>query len=257
MSEPRPVTSPPSAPSSAFQRGFFLLVVRDDSLAHSLSEPVQRYSIVRRARCFRDAVPMLAPHNRWSGVLVDLDGFDADPVFAMRCLREASPLVPVLALASHVDASLVNGLHANRGELVLKPVGDANVISFVQRALVSGWLPDERVAAWVAQLARARGLTPREVQLVAYALGNESRQKVIRRLGITENTLKTQVRSLLRKCNARSMDGLAKSVLRDALVFEAAPQEDDDELAADHEPVSELPPAPEHEPQPLGERVYS
>lgn len=228
MSEPRPVTTPPS-PSSAFQRGFFLLVVKDDGLAHALSEPIQRYSVVRRAKCFRDAVPMLAPRTRWSGVVVDLDGFDAEPVFAIRCLREASPLVPVLALASRADAALVNGLHAHRGELVLKPVADANVVSFVQRALVSGWLPDERVAAWVAQLARVRGLTPREVQLVAYALGNESRQKVIRRLGITENTLKTQVRSLLRKCNARSMDGLAKSVLRDALVFETAPSDDNDE----------------------------
>jgi len=182
---------------------------------------------------------MLAPRTRWSGVVVDLDGFDAEPLFAMRCLREASPLVPVLALASRADAALVNGLHANRGELVLKPVGDVNVISFVQRALVSGWLPDERVAAWVSQLARVRGLTPREMQLVAYALGNESRQKVIRRLGITENTLKTQVRSLLRKCNARSMDGLAKRVLRDALVFETAPDDSDDELLADDQPMPE------------------
>lgn len=223
-------TSPPlPSPSGALQRGFFLLVARDDALAQAVSEPIQRYSVVRRARCYRDAVPMLAPRTRWSGVIVDLDGFDADPIFALRCLREASPLVPVLALASQVDATLVNGLHAQRGELVLKPVGDGNLVSFVQRALVSGWLPDERVAAWVAQLAQVRGLTPREVQLVAYALGNESRQRVMRRLGITENTLKTQVRSLLRKCDARSMDALAKAVLRDALVFETSAYGDDEE----------------------------
>jgi DNA-binding NarL/FixJ family response regulator len=254
MSDSSPSGAPPcgnnpqsgaALPSGAFQRGFFLLVVRDDGLAHALSEPIQRYSVVRRARCYRDAVPMLAPRMRWSGVVVDLDGFDADPIFAMRCLREASPLVPVLALASKADANLVNGLHAHRGELVLKPVADANIISFVQRALVSGWLPDERVAAWVAQLARARGLTPREVQLVAYALGNESRQKVIRRLGITENTLKTQVRSLLRKCSARSMDGLAKTVLRDALVFETSPQLDDEEFETHDDGVS------------IGEQAYS
>lgn len=238
MSDPQPVPPISIVPPSAMQRGFFLLVARDDGLAQALSEPIQRYSVVRRARSFRDAIPMLAPRTHWSGVVVDLDGFDAEPVFAMRCLREASPLVPVLALASRADATLVNGLHANRGELVLKPVGDANIISFVQRALVSGWLPDERVAAWVSQLARVHGLTPREVQLVAYALGNESRQKVIKRLGITENTLKTQVRSLLRKCDARSMDGLAKRILRDALVFETAPDDEDDGvLLADEQPI--------------------
>jgi DNA-binding NarL/FixJ family response regulator len=206
-----------------FQRGFFLLIARDDGLAQSLSEPLQRYSVVSRARCYAEAASMLLSNSRWSGVVVDLDGFDTDALEAMRRLREAHPLVPVLAVASQASAALVNGLHAFRAELVLKPVGELNLVSFVQRALVSGWLPDERVAAWVDELARVRGLTPREVQLMAYALGNESRQKVMRRLGITENTLKTQVRSLLRKCNARSMDGLAKTVLRDALIFETEP----------------------------------
>lgn len=211
-----------------FQRGFFLLVARDDGLAQSLSEPLQRYSVVSRARCYRDAASLLLSNARWSGVVVDLDGLESDSLEAVQRLREAHPLVPVLAVASQASASLVNGLHAWRAELVLKPVADLNLVSFVQRALVSGWLPDERVAAWVDELARARGLTPREVQLMAYALGNESRQKVMRRLGITENTLKTQVRSLLRKCNARSMDGLAKSVLRDALIFETPPLDDPD-----------------------------
>jgi DNA-binding NarL/FixJ family response regulator len=223
-----------------FQRGFFLLIARDDGLALTLAEPLQRYSVVRRARCYREAAAMLLPNSRWSGVVADLDGFDAEPLATMKRLREAHPLVPVLALTSQASAELVNGLHACRAELVLKPVGELNLVSFVQRALVSGWLPDERVAAWVDELARARGLTPREVQLMAYALGNESRQKVMRRLGITENTLKTQVRSLLRKCNARSMDGLAKMVLRDALIFETQPDESDGADADVDAPESEI-----------------
>lgn len=180
---------------------------------------------------------MLVPHSRWSGVVVDLDGFDADPLETIQCVREAHPLVPVLALASTVTPELLNGMHAFRAELVLKPLGERNVVSFVQRGLVSGWLPDERVAAWVEELARRRSLTPREVQLVAYALGNESRPRVIRRLGISENTVKTQVRALLRKCGARSMDSLAKIILRDALIFETVPAnfDDDDETFDDVE----------------------
>jgi DNA-binding NarL/FixJ family response regulator len=216
-----------------FQRGFFLLVIRDDGLCTALSEPMQRYSVVRRARCYREAVPMLVPRARWSGVVIDLDGFDANALEALRSIREAHPLVPILALASTASAELVNGLHAHRAELVLKPVAEANIVSFVQRALVTGWLPDDRVAAWVDEIARRKSLTPREVQLMAYALGNESRSKVIRRLGITENTLKTQVRALLRKCGARSMDSLAKNVLREALVFETMPDDVDGDIELD------------------------
>lgn len=210
-----------------FQRGFFLLVIRDDGLAMALSEPLQRYSVARRARSVREAIPMLVPRALWSGVIIDLDSIEAPALDTLQRIRTAHPLVPILALASSATAALVNALHAQRAELVMKPVGEANIVSFVQRALVSGWLPDERVAAWVDELARRNHLTPREVQLMAYALGDESRAKVIRRLGITENTLKTQVRALLRKCNARSMDTLAKNVLREALVFDGTPREED------------------------------
>ena len=222
-----------------FQRGFFLLVVRDDALAVTVGEPIQRYSVLRRARSVAEATTMLVANDRWSGVVVDLDADDPEPLVSMQRLRLVHPLVPVLALASKVTPELVNGLHAVRAELVLKPVGELNLVSFVQRALVSGWLPDERVAAWVDELARRRGLTPREVQLMAYALGNESRHQVMRRLGITENTLKTQVRALLRKCGATTMDGLAKTVLRDALIFDSdAPameetRDDQDDMASD------------------------
>lgn len=217
-----------------FQRGFFLLVMRDDGMAAALTEPIQRYSVVRRAPCYHDALSMLVPRARWSGVVLDLDSSESKALEVMRSVREAHPLIPALALASTASPELVNGLHVHHAELVLKPVAEANIVGFVQRALVSGWLPDERVAACVDELARRKNLTPREVQLITYALGNESRAKVIRRLGVSENTLKTQVRALLRKCGARSMDSLAKNVLREALVFETLPDDQGDfEVDAD------------------------
>jgi len=223
-----------------FQRGFFLLVIRDDGLALALSEPMQRYSVVRRARSAREAMTMLVPRALWSGVVIDLDGLELPALETLERVRVAHPLVPILVLSASVTPALVNALHAQRAELVMKPVGESNITSFVQRALVCGWLPDERVAAWVDELARRNHLTPREVQLMAYALGNESRTKVIRRLGITENTLKTQVRALLRKCGARSMDTLAKNVLREALVFDGQMTLSDD-LEIDVESESQYP----------------
>jgi hypothetical protein len=41
---------------------------------------------------------------------------------------------------------------------------------------------------------------------------------VRKRLGISENTLKCQVKGLLRKCGERNMDALAKNILRTALL---------------------------------------
>lgn len=221
MPQPGSLSNQAPCPATSLQRGHFALVVRDEALAASIGESVQRYSVGRRFKTLREALPRFAPEQpRWSGALVDTDSCEGCPLSALSALREISPLLPVLVLAGKADAALVNGLHALRAELVIKPVGEPNLVSFVQRALVSGWLPDDRVAAWVDELAREKQLSSREVQLLAYALGSESRDLVLRRLGITENTLKSQVKALLKKCNARSMDDLAKNILRDALVFE-------------------------------------
>ena len=76
------------------------------------------------------------------------------------------------------------------------------------------------MARLVEGLAQRCQLTAREVQLVSYCLANESRALVRKRLGITENTLKTQVRGLLRKCNERNVDSLAKNLLRAALLLD-------------------------------------
>jgi DNA-binding CsgD family transcriptional regulator len=70
----------------------------------------------------------------------------------------------------------------------------------------------------VTFVAETRGLTGREVQLLSYCLADEPRARVRRRLGISENTLKTQVKALLRKCGERNVDALAKNVLRAALL---------------------------------------
>jgi DNA-binding CsgD family transcriptional regulator len=88
----------------------------------------------------------------------------------------------------------------------------------VQRALANSFVPCERVSSTIAHMAETRALTAREVQLVSYCLGDEPRARVRRRLGITENTLKSQIRGLLRKCGERNLDALAKNLLRSALV---------------------------------------
>lgn len=205
-----------------FQRGFFLLVTPNDGLAHSLRAPMQRYAVTRHMRGLEEALELLRTQDRWSAVVMDL-AKATDPAHCMLQVREANALVSALAVLPSPSPQVINAAHAHRIELSCQPVGDSNMAGFMRRAMVHGWLPDGRVAAWVDELAQRRSLTAREVQLIAYALGSEPRRQVMRRLGITENTLKTQVRSLLRKCGARSMDGLAHNVLRQALISERQP----------------------------------
>jgi DNA-binding NarL/FixJ family response regulator len=221
-----------------FQRGSFLLAAEDEIMAHTLRAPMQRYAVVRWTRELDTVSASLDSSEHWAGLVIDLDPVEQQALDFLSALRASNPLLPILAIASRPHPALMNGCHVLRVELVCKPLEPSNLISFVQRALVHSWLPDGRVAAFVDNLAQRNNLTSREVQLMAYALGDEPRKQVMRRLGITENTLKTQVRALLRKCGERSMDGLAKNVLRQALiegagtVVEEAPEQTEAVLEA-------------------------
>lgn len=196
-------------------RGYFQLAVRDPNLHEQLRKVLMLYSTVRLTRDARDVFPSVEDPQRCAGVLAEYaPGFE-DWLAAVR-LR--APALPVLVLVERFDARLSNQLHAQGAELSVRPLHPPQVLAFVQRALASDCLPHDRVARMVAHLAEARGLTAREVQLVSYCLGDMPRAQVRRRLGISENTLKTQVRALLRKCGERNVDSLAKNLLRAAVL---------------------------------------
>jgi DNA-binding NarL/FixJ family response regulator len=197
----------------------FLILTCDDSFESWARALLQRYGVVRRLSSYQGTT---GPNARkpWTGVVLDLDHLDAQPVALIQQIRKAHPLVAMLAIGSVANAETVNALQAAGAEFAMRPIDEVDLASFTRRALVGGRVPNPCLAAYVDELARVHSFTPREVQLVAHALGNESREEAINRLGVTHNTLKSQVRTLLKKCGERSMDGLAKMILRDALFFE-------------------------------------
>jgi DNA-binding NarL/FixJ family response regulator len=216
-----------------FQRGWFLIDVRDAELAETTKDAVQRFGVVRASSAGgeEDSAALIAEPGRVAGMIIQVEQAD---VARLREVRAQVPCLPVLALFGsradppaatfrcansrlHSSWELINTSQQLGIELAQLPVHVPNVVSFVQRALSASFLPHGGVARVVSELAQARALSAREVQILTYCLGNEPRKRVRRRLGIAENTLKTQIRSLLRKCDERSVDALAKNVLRAAL----------------------------------------
>jgi DNA-binding NarL/FixJ family response regulator len=200
-----------------FHRGWFQVAVRSVLLSESVHAIAALYGTAR-LHVNTKAWPELPEMTRFAGVIAEYGpGLEA---WAFG-LRARCPGLPLLVLLSDLDPALVSRLHGHGIEVAALPLHAPELVAFIQRALVSDFLPHDRVARMVQYLADARGLTPREVQLLSYCLGNEPRARVRRRLGISENTLKTQIRSLLRKCGERNVDALAKNLLRAALLADS------------------------------------
>jgi len=203
-----------------FHRGWFLISVSDPRLSQQVVRVVSGYGVASCEPLNESSVAQLVGSRRWAGCITDSQPRN---LVHIASIRSRAPALPLLVALTPADTAPINQLQAHDVEVVVMPVPEPNLVGFVQRALASGFLPDDRVSRLVHHLATERGLTAREVQLLTFSLGNEPRERVRRRLGIGENTLKTQIRGLLRKCGERSVDGLAKNLLRAALLSEKPP----------------------------------
>lgn len=198
-----------------FQRGWFHLDVRRSELLPELLPVVHQYGPARVQPLSAASVAELSQDARFAGLIVQLG---PDSLDWLEKLHASAPGLPVLALLERGDRANINHLQARGVATAVLPLQLANITNFVQRALTNSFVPCDRVSSTIAHMAETRALTAREVQLVSYCLGDEPRARVRRRLGITENTLKSQIRGLLRKCGERNLDALAKNLLRNALV---------------------------------------
>ncbi len=198
-----------------FQRGWFVVEVGDARLSKQIVRVVQRYGVVRASAVDDASVALLREPQRVAGAVVSVAG-DALEIVAR--IRSNAPALPVLVLLRSPESETINRLQSQGVEVSCLPLHLPSLVSFTQRALAAAFLPHDGVARVVAQLARDKALSSREVQLLSYALADDPRGRVRRRLGVEENTLKTQIRVLLRKCQARNLDALAKNILREALV---------------------------------------
>jgi DNA-binding NarL/FixJ family response regulator len=189
--------------------------VRDARANETVRGVLSLYTTVRLAQVDAGGWPELTDPARFAGVIAEQGpGLEA----WIRALRRRAPGLPVLVLTPLLDGAFFGRLNAENVEVAMLPLHVPQLVTFVQRALANDFLPHERVGRLLAFLAERHGLTAREVQLVSYCLGDESRARVRRRLGISENTLKTQIKALLRKCGERNVDALAKNLLRAALL---------------------------------------
>lgn len=198
-----------------FHRGWFWMHATDARLAEHVVGVIRDYGVARVGELDRAALDQLSERGRWAGLVAELTAGTLEQLVRV---RQLVPTLPVLAVLRATQVGSLNALTAHGIEAVVAPVDARSITGFVQRAFAASFFPDDRVARLVAELAVRCKLTPREVQVLSFCLGNEPRTRVRRRLGISENTLKTQIKGLLRKCNERSVDALAKNVLRAALL---------------------------------------
>lgn len=194
------------------------LVVEDHALVlRTLQTYLSRAGEVITAGTLAEGLAAFEAHTDLAGMLVDVNLPDGLGTDLIRTIRKRDPALPILMLTGSEQRSWANQAQALGAEFVFKPVVAESLDRFAASAIAKASLGDDVVAAVVGTLVANHGLSPREVQVLTLALEGTPRIALRDELGVSDNTVKTTVRHLLRKTMADTLDDLVKYVLRTAL----------------------------------------
>ena len=186
------------------------MLVVEDELSQRAVERLLRGWKVRPAGNLASARRLLGSGS-FDGAVVDVELPDGNGLDLVEAMRAAGAKIPILVLTAYCERELVNRAQRIGAELACKPLVPQNLIAFADRAAQAS-SADRELIARVSDLARRHGLTPRETAVATLAVRDLPRQAIQAELGVSMNTIKTQVRSLLQKCGAPNLATLRREL---------------------------------------------
>ncbi|NOY90035.1 MAG: response regulator transcription factor [Deltaproteobacteria bacterium] len=184
----------------------FLLVEDEPVVARALAGFFKHYGEVTTAGSVGEAARYLGTGAMFAGLIVDWKLPDGDGLDVIRAAREQDPRLPILMMTGHLDADCINEVHALRAEYVAKPASKRNLRDFANRA--TGQIDESDIDAVVQALRHRHGLARAEERILRLTLGGTTRGELAEQLGVSENTVKTTVRRLLRRAGHGSLEAL-------------------------------------------------
>lgn len=194
-----------------------VLVVDDnEALCRGLARllPVLGASEVGVAHSLADA-RRLVRGKRWDAAIVDVRLPDGTGFELLELLRSVDEKLPILVQTAHRDWAAPNEAQRQHVQFLAKPYSPDNLRSFVQavRARQAGTTEPERA---MALFVRRHGLSPAEREILFLLARGRSRQEIAAERGVSENTIKAQIKSMLKKTSAsNALDLLARAVRSD------------------------------------------
>ena len=161
-------------------------------------------------------------------VLLDIRLRGTSGLETCRVIRERFPDVLVVFLTVYEDEQYVfEALRAGASGYILKKIGDEDLVEVVQSVLAGETIVDSALSGKVALRAASRGsswaearygLSPREAEVLGLIAQGLSNHKIAEALFITEETVKSHVRAVLRKLGVHDRTQAVSLALREGLV---------------------------------------
>lgn len=197
--------------------GVFLLVDDDEQVTKALARNLSAIRPCVTAANVAGARERLAAHPRpFSGFVFDLRLPDGDGLELLREARRYGGNAPALILTGEFDPAVINAAYALGGVCLLKPAGRGELARFTNEAVAAELGMDEILRGRVARVAAEHQLTGPEMEILFAKIAGLTAEELMEKRGITRNTYKTQVRTLLVRLAVDSLEDARRKVMQDS-----------------------------------------
>ena len=158
--------------------------------------------LVAEASNGREAIELFREH-RPDITLMDLQMPEMSGIDAMSSIRGEFPDARIIVLTTHAgDVQVSRALKAGARAYLLKGSLRKELLETIRAVQAGQKRLSSEVAAEVAEHATDDALTPREIDVLRLVAGGNTNKEIAAQLSLTEETVKSHVRSILAKLGA-------------------------------------------------------
>ena len=186
----------------------------DERLRALLTNTLRAQGLTTRA--YASGIQLLShlDETRRGCVIADLRAMDFDGFSLLKALQDRRCALPAILMAANADIPLaVRAIKAGAAEFLEKPLQPARVLAVVRECLQSAQAIGERSSHRRVVLERKRGLTGRELQVLAAVVEGRSGKEIGLSLGISPRTVEIHRARVMRKMRAEGLPELIRMVV--------------------------------------------
>ena len=169
-----------------------------------------------RAEVFADGAAFLLAYHRQDNacLLADTELTDLGGLALLLTLSAAADLIPVIMITGSSDIAMaVAAMKAGAVDFIEKPIGGAELIASVMRAMASGQAASGKAVDRVEALLHFEALTARQRQIMVLVLAGHPNKNIAADLGISQRTVENHRAAIMRKSGSKSLPALARLAL--------------------------------------------
>ncbi len=169
-----------------------------------------------RAEAFADGAAFLRVYQRQDNacLLADTALSDLGGLSLLLQLGAAQDPMPVIMMTDSSDIGLaVSAMKAGAVDFIEKPIGGAELIASILRALENGREASGRAADRSEALHHFNRLTPRQRQIMILVLAGHPSKNIAADLCISQRTVENHRAAIMRKSGSKSLPALARLAL--------------------------------------------